>query len=59
MFGCLAVAISLARFISPLLLNNVLRAELKMEETPPYDGHPTITYYMAAGILILPMIVNL
>ena len=58
-FGCLAVVVSLARFISPILLNGVLNLELDKKKKPPYDGHPTVTYYMATGILVLPILINM
>ncbi|XP_022100521.1 proton-coupled folate transporter-like [Acanthaster planci] len=54
-FGCLAVVISLARFLSPILLMGVLKLELNK---PKGDQHPTVTYYMAAGILLLPITIN-
>ncbi|XP_038057980.1 proton-coupled folate transporter-like [Patiria miniata] len=54
-FGCLAVVISLARFISPILLNGILATELKK---PKGQRHPNVTYYAAAGILLLPIMIN-
>ncbi|XP_022100472.1 proton-coupled folate transporter-like [Acanthaster planci] len=54
-FGCVAVVISLARFVSPILLNGILKLELNKE----YNPQPTVTYYTGAGILILPIIINL
>ncbi|XP_071788174.1 proton-coupled folate transporter-like isoform X1 [Asterias amurensis] len=54
-FGCLAVVISLARFVSPLLLNGVLRYEI--DKT--HNSHPVVTYFMASAILLLPMGINM
>ncbi|XP_038052984.1 proton-coupled folate transporter-like [Patiria miniata] len=51
LFGAIAVLSSVGKVLSPIVMNGIYSSTVKI-------GHPTVTFYVAAGILVIPLFIN-
>ncbi|XP_022099492.1 proton-coupled folate transporter-like [Acanthaster planci] len=51
LFGAVAVLSSVGRALSPVVMNGIYSYTVKI-------GHPTVTFYVAGGILVIPLFIN-